>query len=151
VESLRENVAYLQGLMEGIEFDNESKEGKIIRDIVDVLGNIADAVNDLDIRQSELEGYLNTIDEELLELEDTVYGRNGYIEVECPECHELVCFDADILEDEDLIEVTCPNCDSVVFVNDGDYDLDEEEFEYRGEDHIRNNDNRSKKGSEKDF
>ena len=48
--------------MEGIEFESDSKEGKIIRDIVDVLGNVADAVKQLDMRQSELEGYLNSID-----------------------------------------------------------------------------------------
>ncbi|NLO89638.1 MAG: AraC family transcriptional regulator [Clostridia bacterium] len=132
METLRENVAYLQGLMEGIEFENDSKEGKIIKDIVNVLGNVADAVKQLDSRQSELEGYLNTIDEELLELEDIVYGNNHFVEVECPECHELVCFDADILEGEDLIEVTCPNCDSVVYESDGEFDFDEEEFEFGG-------------------
>ena len=145
METLRENVAYLQGLMEGIEFESDSKEGKIIRDIVDVLGNVADAVKQLDMRQSELEGYLNSIDEELLELEDIVYGNDDFIEVECPECHELVCFDADILEDEDLIEVTCPNCDSVVFVNDAEYDLDEEEFESRNRDYETNNGNKNEK------
>jgi len=31
-----------------------------------------------------------------------------------------VCFDAEIVNDEDLIEVTCPNCDEVVYVNDQD-------------------------------
>ena len=33
---------------------------------------------------------------------------------------QVVCFDADILDDDDLIEVVCPVCESVVFVNDGE-------------------------------
>ena len=31
---------------------------------------------------------------------------------------ETVCFESDILQDDDIVEVTCPNCDEVVFVND---------------------------------
>ena len=53
------------------------------------------------------------------------------MEVTCPNCGEEVCFDSDILYDEDLIEVTCPACGAVVFVNgdeDAD-DLDDEEDE----------------------
>jgi len=135
VDALKENVAYLQGLVEGLDIDSASKEGRIIRDIVDALGDVADAVDQLNSRQSELENYLDSIDGELLELEDSLHGSGDYVEVECPECDEIVYFDADILDEEDLIEVTCPNCDTVVFVNDGEYDTDfeGEENEENGE------------------
>jgi len=134
VDALKENVAYLQGLVEGLDIDTASKEGRIIRDIVDALGDVADAVDQLNSRQSELENYLDSIDGELLELEDSLYGNGDYVEVECPECEEVVCFDAGILDDEDLVEVTCPNCDTVVFVNDGEYDTDFEDEENEDDD-----------------
>ena len=48
-----------------------------------------------------------------------------YVEVECPQCHDIICFESDIVDDEDIIEVTCPNCSKVVFVNDGSMPLPE--------------------------
>lgn len=124
MESLKESVAFLHGLVEGVDLDISTKEGGIITGIVETLGDIAQAMDRLESRQTELEIYVDSLDEELMDLEESVYksDEDSYVEVECPECHDVVYFDADILEDEDTIEVTCPNCDSVVFVNDGEYE-----------------------------
>ena len=78
-----------------------------------------------------MEVYLDSLDEELMDIEEEIYRSEGegYVEMECPECHEVVYFDTDILDSEDTIEVTCPNCDSVVFVNSGDYDFTPDSLE----------------------
>jgi len=124
LESLKESVAYLHGLVEGIDLDTTTKEGRILAGIVDTLGEITSAMEKLRIRQNELEIYLDSLDEEVMDLEESFYcaDQDDLVEVECPECHDIVYFDADILEDDDTIEVTCPNCDSTVFVNSGEYD-----------------------------
>lgn len=126
MQDLKEKVAYLHGLAEGVDLDAATKEGRIISGMLDTLGAIVEGIESLEARQSDLEIYLDSIDEELMEIEDEIYQGDDeeFVEMECPECHEVVYFDADILDDEDTIEVTCPNCDSVVFVNDGDYDSD---------------------------
>ena len=49
----------------------------------------------------------------------------NYIEVECKNCHDIICFEEDLLYDEDIVEITCPNCNQVVFVNDGTMPLPE--------------------------
>mgnify|MGYP000437069883 CR=1 FL=1 len=129
MESLKESVAYLHGLVEGVDLDVTTKEGRIITGIVETMGDIARSMEKLEARQADLEIYLDSIDEDLIDLEENVYqlDEGDFVEVECPECHDIVFFDADILEDEDTVEVTCPNCEAVVFVNDGEYNADYEE------------------------
>jgi len=144
VKDLQQQVAYLQGLAKGIEID-KSKEGKLIAEILDLLEDMTEQMAIMIDEQTDLEDYLESIDNDLSDLEDDFYEENDecccdeddsddYVDVECPNCHEEVCFDSAILYDDDMIEVTCPNCGAVVFCNDGDeenkdevYDLDKDD------------------------
>lgn len=129
MSDLKARVAYLQGLSAGLDLNAESKEGKILNGIIEVLDGFADSMVDLEESQEQLEDYLESIDEDLYHLEDEIYSEDaedrecleGYLEVECPRCGETVFFNSDIVEDDDIVEVTCPNCDEVVFVNDEGY------------------------------
>ncbi|MDU7904290.1 MAG: zinc ribbon domain-containing protein, partial [Peptostreptococcaceae bacterium] len=58
---LYEEVAYLKGLAEGLEISEETKEGKIINKIVDVLESFADAIVELEEEQIELIDYVESI------------------------------------------------------------------------------------------
>lgn len=131
MRNLTERAAYLQGLAEGLDLGVDSKEGKVFNGMIGLINDLARTVDDLQKAHGELESYIETLDEDLNDLEDEVYDDDidavemktdgcgeEYIDVECPECHETVCFEPEILEDDDVIEVTCPNCDTVVFVND---------------------------------
>lgn len=128
MQELRKKVAYLRGLMDGMELEEQSKEARIFREMIDVMEKMAEAIDNLQEDYEELEEYLESIDEDLYDLEDEIYDGQedededdedeNCIEVDCPKCHEVVCFETDILNDEDVIEVTCPNCDTVVFINE---------------------------------
>lgn len=123
MKSIREKIAYLQGLSKGLDVDESSKEGQVLSGIIDVLGDMVDQLDDIETAQDDLEEYVESIDEDLDDLESNFFGDDDLemedmVEVECPKCHEIVCFESDIVDDEDLIEVTCPNCDEVVYVND---------------------------------
>lgn len=122
MNELKTKVAYLHGLSNGLDIGAESKEGKLLQGIIEVLDEFADSVGSLEETQEEMEDYLDSIDEDLFHLEDEIYededDYDKFVEVECPGCEETVCFDAGILDDEDIVEVTCPNCNQVVFVND---------------------------------
>ncbi|MFA4886279.1 MAG: CD1247 N-terminal domain-containing protein [Desulfotomaculaceae bacterium] len=133
MNDLKTRVAYLQGLSAGLDFTADSKEGKLLKGIIDVLDEFADSVGDLEEAQEQMEDYLENIDEDLYHLEDEIYEEDGlntcaenYVEVDCPRCGETVCFDSEILEDDDIVEVTCPNCDEVVFVNDDEHQAADE-------------------------
>jgi len=132
MSDLKARVAYLQGLSDGLEINADSKEGKLLQGIIEVLGDFAEAVEGLKQGQENLEEYIESIDEDLYRLEegqsdeDDDQYEDEQIEVTCPECGEIVCFDAEIVDDDDIVEVTCPNCDAVVFVNDDEGEVEEQ-------------------------
>ncbi|MGI6065469.1 MAG: CD1247 N-terminal domain-containing protein [Bacillota bacterium] len=143
MKDLKQKVSYLQGLAEGMEISKESKEGKLISHIIEVLEGVAYTIDELRMQQDELEEYLETIDDDLNDLEEDFYvdeddDNTDYVEVKCPKCNDIVCFDSSILEDEDLIEVTCPRCNEVVFINDGSYDEHEHEIVAEGINEVDN-------------
>ncbi len=134
MKDLQQKVAYLQGLAKGMELA-DSKEGKIIDEILEVLDDVAGQIQFLKDEHADLEDYVESIDSDLADLEDEFYedescccddDDDDYVEVECPNCHEQVCFDSSIIYDDDLIEVTCPVCDAVVYCNGIEEDEAEE-------------------------
>lgn len=138
--SMKEKVAYLQGLTRGLNVSDTSSEGKLLLNIVDVLDDIAEEFDNMNSVQEELEDYVETIDEDLTDLEEEVYeetyGDSEFVEVECPFCHESVAFESELLEDEDSVEVTCPHCGEIVYDNvtdedDIDVDASSVENEFR--------------------
>lgn len=133
MKDLKEQVAYLKGLAEGLDLSEDTKEGKIIKQIIKVLEGVATSLNELKIQHDDLETYMESIDDDLSELEEDFYEDDeddddeeyddlDFLEVKCPRCNDIVCFDADIIDDDDLVEVVCPHCNEVVFVNDGSYE-----------------------------
>ena len=134
MKELLQKVAYLQGLADGLELE-DSKEGRLIKEILTVLEVMSDCIGAIDDQVEDMEDYLESIDSDLADVEDEVFDiddedeDDDMVDVECPNCHEQVCFDSSILYDDDLIEVTCPNCGAVVFVNDEEDEEEEDEEE----------------------
>ena len=124
---IMERVAYLKGLMEGMEIDTEKKEGKLLAAIVDVLEEIALDLEDLWDNTLELTEGLDAVSDDLEDVENVIfededddedYDDGEYYEDEldededcyattCPTCEEEIFFDESVLEDG---EVICPNC-----------------------------------------
>ena len=114
---ISEKVAYLKGLMEGMNLSADSNEGKLFRAIVDVLDEIALEVEDLTDEVMELGDGLDVISDDLSDVEDIVYDDEDDDDEDdeeeecyattCPECEEEIFFDDTMLEDGEII---CPNC-----------------------------------------
>ena len=117
---ITEKVAYLKGLLEGMELDTEKKEGKLIAAIIDVLDDIALELEDMKDYADELGDGLDAVSDDLEDVEDIVFGEDEDDEDDfededdedcyattCPNCEETIYFDESILEDG---EVICPNC-----------------------------------------
>ena len=111
---ISEKIAYLKGLMEGMNVDTESNEGKLFAAVVDVLDEIALEVEDLTDDVMELGDGLDVISDDLSDVEDIVYDDEDEEDEEeecytttCPECEEEIFFDDTMLEDGEII---CPNC-----------------------------------------
>ena len=123
---ITEQVSYLQGLTEGLNINDGGPQGKIISSMLDVLSEISANIKNLREDVFELSEYLDSIDEDLCELQEIVMEDEDidHIELECSNCQERLYFDADVLDDDDTIEIICPRCNEVVFVNDGSFDYD---------------------------
>ncbi|GAV25674.1 hypothetical protein ciss_16070 [Carboxydothermus islandicus] len=112
-------VSYLQGLAEGINLKEKGKEGEIITEIIDLIADLTEEVRSLRDDQERLEEYVETVDEDLYELEDAVYDDDEeFTYVTCPECGERVYFERELLEADDNYEITCPNCGALVLVSE---------------------------------
>ena len=136
---ISEKVAYLKGLMEGMNLSADSNEGKLFRAIVDVLDEIALEVEDLTDEVMELGDGLDVISDDLGDVEDIIYDEDDddYEELDededdeeeecyattCPECEEEIFFDDSVLEDG---KVECPNCGATLEFDHEDLVEDEE-------------------------
>ncbi len=114
---IMEKVAYLKGLMDGLDLDMDSKEGKVFGAMLDVLDEMAMAVSDLQDSQDEMEELVDIIDEDLGQIEEIVYDDEDddecccdddeYYEVVCPTCGDTICLDEEMVA---AGEIECPNC-----------------------------------------
>lgn len=125
---ISEKVAYLQGLAEGLKINGETPEGKLLSEIINVLGSISDELEAQEDAQDELY-------DKVFELEDEVYGEDDYDDdyfmeecdedeeftVKCPTCNEEFFISYEDLEDE--AELNCPYCNQEIELDlscDGD-------------------------------
>ena len=71
--NIKERVAYLQGLTQGLNVSLHSAEGKLLINIIDVLDDMAEEINNIQMEQADLEAYVESMDEDLTDLEEEVY------------------------------------------------------------------------------
>ena len=131
--TISEKSAYLKGLMEGLSLNTESDEGKMIAAIVDLLGDVAKRVTDIEETTIAISDELDEIEEDLDAIEDFIMDEDDYedyedyeddweeepeegfefgdedttiYEVECA-CGNIIDFDEETLEKGSIV---CPNC-----------------------------------------
>lgn len=127
--TVTEKVAYLKGLVEGLDLGKDDKEKKVISAVLDVLEDLALAVSDLDDEMELVTEQLDAVDEDLADLEEVFYEElddcdcdcddcdcgcdcdDEMYEVECPNCGEMIYFDEEIILDG---EAECPACGEVL-------------------------------------
>jgi formylmethanofuran dehydrogenase subunit E len=125
MDSLKNRVSYLQGLLEGMEIDTSAKEGKILAEIVAILNEVSEEIEILHEDDGDLEEYVDNIDEDLADVEELLYDEDyddlneeddDFIEIKCDNCGETVYIDENIMSNEKSI--TCPNCHNTINFKD---------------------------------
>lgn len=112
---LAERVSYIKGLMDGMNIDLATNEGKLFKAIVDVLDDMALSIEDTEETQDQVIETLNEMDERMDDLEDVVYEECDCCCDEddepfyCPECGEELPVD-DMEIDENTESIVCPAC-----------------------------------------
>ena len=72
--TITEKAAYIKGLVDGLELDGSTKEGKVLAAIIDLVSDIAEDVTDIAEDVEYLEEYIEELDEERLDK-----GLSGFI------------------------------------------------------------------------
>ncbi|HHW70046.1 MAG TPA: hypothetical protein GX392_01665 [Clostridiales bacterium] len=136
MNDLQQKISYLKGLADGLGMKCETKEDKVIFGILDLLEELVDCIGQLDASYSELDDYVEAMDEDLALLEEMMYDdyddyddfdEDEYMEFICPNCRQAVYIDYD---NDDII---CPNCKYVVYSASEDEYEEIDNDEYDGE------------------
>ena len=114
-----ERAAYIRGLLEGLELDQNDKQVKVLNAIVELLDDLCLSIEEMEEAYDELSGQVDEIDEDLGSLEEDFY------EIDEDDCGcGCGCHDDDDDEDYDdfddeecYFEVTCPTCGDTIELN----------------------------------
>jgi len=147
--TISEKSAYLKGLMDGLSLNTETDEGKMISAIVDLLGDMAKRITDIEETTIAISDELDEIEEDLDAIEDFIMDDEdeyddeddfdwddededeefeegfdfGDEETTIYEvqcvCGEVINFDEETLEEGSII---CPNCGETL-----EFDVEEDE------------------------
>ena len=129
--TLSEKAAYLKGMMDGMELDTGAKENKLLSAVVDLLGDMAknvDNIQETTIAISdeldEIESDLDAIEDYLLddEDEDDDFDSDDYYEDDEDEEDDAEEDDVYDFSDTTVYEVECGKCGEVI-------DFDEDQLE----------------------
>ena len=145
---LMERINYVKGLMDGMNFDDSTNEGKVIKALADIIEDIALSVEDLEDVTDEVSDALDDTVDRLTDFEDYCldeeedeeYGPGCpgfrpacpyYYDYEeefddpltCPECGAELDFE-ELGVDEDTESFKCPECGTEIDIEWIDCDKD---------------------------
>ena len=116
MSKLTDKISYLRGLAEGMKLNPEKDSHRLILGILEVLGEVGESFEALAESHGELSDYVESIDEDLADLEADLYDDED----------EDVAADGDDGEFESTIEYECPHCGAMIRIDPDDVDFDEE-------------------------
>ena len=122
---LKEKAAYLKGLAEGLDFDKATKEGKLIAALIDLAGELCEAVEVLDADLDEiveevveLREYIEEIDDDLNDVEeflDEEVDLDDWDDEDEDEDEDCCDGDCDCCSGcDDFFEIVCPSCGETI-------------------------------------
>lgn len=112
--TITEKVAYVKGLVQGLNLDEQKPEVKVLLKVVDLLDDISLSVSDLEDAYDDVVDQMDAIDEDLCMLEEDFYEEDDeendedvFYEVTCPTCNETVCVSEPVILNG---QIECPGC-----------------------------------------
>lgn len=134
---LSDKVSYLRGLMDGMELDYSTKEGKILKLMAEILDEMAVYVEDISDEVDEVVEIVDMLDNDLSEVEDFLC--DCECDCDCDDCDcdcdcdcECDCdedidddedldiedFDDEDFDDEPMYECCCPSCGDSITISE---------------------------------
>ena len=127
--NVNEKASYIKGLADGLDYNKNTAEGKLIAALIDFTSELADKIAELEDQVDTLNDYIEEIDEDLGEVEEYLMDDDDD-EDDCDDCDCYDCCDCcdccdddddddededEDEDDEDFYEVVCPSCGETVY------------------------------------
>ena len=144
MSKLSDRASFLRGLAAGMELPPEKNETKLLTELLDLIGEMAQKIDDLDADVGELDEYVESIDNDLSDMEETLFGDEEHehdddegdddyapdmtqpVSFDCPNCGKPVTLKAEEIDFDQ--SPLCPSCGKPFFpdVIDGEESDDDE-------------------------
>jgi len=139
----RERASYLKGLAEGLGLDDSTPERKLIKALIETMGELAEDLDDIRSDISDLDEALADVNDDIADLSDQIdelYDDEDFddsddsdaccgcahgeedtepLELDCPACGESIKIDEEMFSKG---RFECPHCGEVLELDMGDSD-----------------------------
>lgn len=122
MSKMTDKVSYLKGLAAGMKLNMEKDSNKLMLEILNAMGEMAEEMQAMTDAHNELNEYVESIDDDLADLEETLFGEEDEDAV-----FDESAFDEDEDDsDDELIAYACPFCGHELQFKAADVDFDED-------------------------
>ncbi len=120
MSKLTDRISFLKGMAAGMKLNMEKDSNKLMLEMLTVMGEMAEEMAAMTEAHNDLNEYVESIDDDLAELEETLFGEEDEDAVYDEEGYE----ESD--EDDELIAYACPTCGHEIQFRASDVDFDED-------------------------
>ena len=151
MSKLTDRISFLKGMAAGMKLNMDKDTNKLLMEVMTVMGEMAEEMAAMTEAHNDLNEYVESIDDDLADLEETLFGDEDMddAEEEIPadalipgsvppaapvaaaskakaKAKSVAASDEDVEEEEDdLIVYACPHCDHEIEFHASDVDFDE--------------------------
>lgn len=119
MSEITNRAAYLKGLADGLKLDTEKAEGKLIAELINLVGDMADQIEALDDEQMFIEDKLDEMDEVIDMISEDIYADDcdcddDVYTLVCEKCGAEIDFTSEDLDDIAAGDFMCPECGEII-------------------------------------
>ena len=123
MSKLTDRISFLKGMAAGMKLNMDKDANKLMLEMLTVMGEMAEEMAAMAEKHNDLNEYVESIDDDLAELEETLFGEEDGEELDEDMDGEA---DEDGLTEDDLILYACPHCGHELEFRASDVDFDED-------------------------
>ena len=125
MSKISDRISYLQGLADGMKLDPDENTNRLILGILDILSDVSDELDGISAAHTELSDYVDSIDEDLANLEAELYDDEDDDIYDAGDEEEYDEDDGEEISEGDVLLYECPHCGTQVEIDAGDVEFDE--------------------------
>lgn len=124
MSKLTDRINYLKGMAAGMKLNMDKDANQLMLEMLSAMGEMAEEMAAMSEAHNDLNEYVESIDDDLADLEETLFGDDDDDDDDDDEDEDDD--DGEALSDDDLITYACPHCGFEIEFHASDVDFDED-------------------------